>query len=156
MEAARSCEKSTRLHDVTPRCVCNLVHLCSLCYFFFNLWRCGPTRVLASSFLRFLDHTQRRTTVGKTPLDEWSARRRDLYLTTHNTYNRQTSMPAVGFESTISAGERPQTYWVSIFAIETSNCDVNVFTAHLRTRYCQLTVRVLVNMNIVTSATCFG
>ena len=41
----------------------------------------------------FLDHTQRRTTVGRTPLDEWSTRRRDLYLTTHNTRNRQTSMP---------------------------------------------------------------
>jgi hypothetical protein len=34
-------------------------------------------------FTRFLDHTQRRATVGRTPLDEWSARRRDLYLTTH-------------------------------------------------------------------------
>ena len=31
-------------------------------------------------FTRFLDHTQRRTTVGRTPLDEWSVRRRDLYL----------------------------------------------------------------------------
>ena len=31
-------------------------------------------------FLMFLDHTQRRSTVGRTPLDEWSARRRDLYL----------------------------------------------------------------------------
>ena len=59
-------------------------------------------------FLKFLDHTQRRTTVGKTPLDEWSARRRDLYLTTHDTHNRQISMPPVGFEPTISAGERPQ------------------------------------------------
>ena len=58
----------------------------------------------------FLDHTQRRTTVGRTPLDEWSARRRDLYLTTHNTRNRQISMPPVGLEPTISAGERPQTY----------------------------------------------
>ena len=38
-------------------------------------------------FLMFLDHTQRRTTVGRTPLDEWSARRRDLYLTTHDTQN---------------------------------------------------------------------
>jgi len=55
-------------------------------------------------------HTQRRTTVERTPLDEWSAWRRDLYLTTHNTHNRQTSMPSVGFEPTISAGERPQTY----------------------------------------------
>jgi len=33
---------------------------------------------MASSFLRFLDHTQRRTTVGRTPLDEWSARRRGV------------------------------------------------------------------------------
>ena len=54
-------------------------------------------------FLMFLDHTQRRTTVGRTPLDEWSARRRDLYLTTHNTHSRQISMPPVGFEHTISA-----------------------------------------------------
>ena len=61
-------------------------------------------------FLRFLDHTQRRSIVGRTPLDEWSARRRDLYLTTHNTHNRQTSMPPLGFEPTISASERPQTY----------------------------------------------
>jgi len=31
-------------------------------------------------FLMFLDHTRQRTTVGRTPLDEWSACRRDLYL----------------------------------------------------------------------------
>ena len=37
---------------------------------FFGLWRCDPTRVMASSLLRFLDHTQRRNTVGRTPLDE--------------------------------------------------------------------------------------
>jgi hypothetical protein len=37
-------------------------------------------------------HT-RRTIVGRTPLDELLARHRDLYLTTHNTHNRQTSMP---------------------------------------------------------------
>ena len=55
-------------------------------------------------FLMFLDHTQRRTTVGRTPLDERSSRRRDLYLTTHDTHNRQISMPPVGFEPTISAG----------------------------------------------------
>ena len=126
----------------------------------------APQWARASSLLRFLDDTQRRITVGSTPLDAWSARRRDLYLTTHNTHNRplpdntqhsqqtstwqhttlttdlyltthnthnrplpdntqhsqqtctwqhnthnkQTSMPPVGFEPTISAGERPQTY----------------------------------------------
>ena len=60
--------------------------------------------------LRFLDHSQRRTTVGRTPLDEWPACRRDFCLTTHNTHNRQTSIPPAGFEPTISAGKRPQTY----------------------------------------------
>ena len=59
-------------------------------------------------FFMILDHTQRRSTVGRTPLDEWSARRRDLYLTTHDTHNRQISMPPVGYKPTISAGERQQ------------------------------------------------
>ena len=78
-------------------------------YNYFFLWRCDPTRVMAFSFARFLDHTQRRTTVSRTPLDEWVARRRDLYLTTHNTHNRQISMPPLGFKPTISAVERLQT-----------------------------------------------
>jgi hypothetical protein len=77
--------------------------------YFVCFGRDSPQWVMAFSFTRFLDITQRRTTVGRTPLEEWSARRRDLYLTTHNTHNRQTSMPLVGFEPTISAGERPQT-----------------------------------------------
>jgi hypothetical protein len=33
-----------------------------------------------------LDHTHAYTTVGRTPLDEGSARRRDLYLTTQTLY----------------------------------------------------------------------
>jgi hypothetical protein len=49
----------------------------------------------------FLYHTQRHTTVGRIPLDKWSARRRDLYLTTHITNNRKTSMPPVGLKPTI-------------------------------------------------------
>jgi hypothetical protein len=65
----------------------------------------------------FLDHTQRRTTVGRTPLDERSARRRELYLTTHDTHNTQISMPPVGFEPTISAGERPAMRSIYIYDI---------------------------------------
>jgi len=57
-----------------------------------------------------VDHTQLRITVGRTPPDELSVRRRDLYLTKKNAHNRQTSMLRVGFEPTISAGERPQAY----------------------------------------------
>ena len=76
----------------------------------FFTWRNSSQCARVSSFTRFLDHTQQRATFGRTPLDEWSAHRRDLYLTTRNTHKRQTSMPLVGFESTISAGERPQSY----------------------------------------------
>jgi hypothetical protein len=52
----------------------------------------------------FLDHTHPRSRVRMTPLDESSARRRDLYLTKHDTHNRQIFMLPVGFEPTISAG----------------------------------------------------
>jgi hypothetical protein len=76
---------------------------------FVYFWRDSHQWTRASSFTRFLDHTQWRTTVGRTPLDEWSIRRRDLYLS-HNNHNRQTSMPPVELEPTISAGDRPQTY----------------------------------------------
>jgi hypothetical protein len=41
---------------------------------------------------KFLDHTQRHTTVGRTSLDEWSARRRDLYLTVQ--HSKQTDSQA--------------------------------------------------------------
>ena len=85
----------------------NLFYLFIYLFIFGAATQRGPWPPLSWGFL---DHTQRRTTVGKTPLNEWLARHRDLYLTTHNTHNRQTSMPPVGFETTISAGERPQTY----------------------------------------------
>ena len=76
--------------------------------FCFLFGRNSPQWARASSS-RFLDHTW-RTTVGRTPLDEWSAHRRDLYLITQNTNNRRTYMPPVGFEPTVSAGEWPQTH----------------------------------------------
>jgi hypothetical protein len=62
-------------------------------------------------FSIFLDHTQRRTTVGRTPLYEWSARRRDLYLTTHDTHNRQICMPPAGFKLTISGDRGFESHW---------------------------------------------
>jgi hypothetical protein len=76
---------------------------------FFMIVRDSPQGARASSFTRFLDHTQRRSRSGRTPLDELSARRRNLYLTTHNNHNRQESIHPVRFETTISACERPQT-----------------------------------------------
>jgi hypothetical protein len=69
---------------------------------------------MASSFLRFLHHTQRRTTVGRTP---------------------------VGFEPTITAGERPQTYALERAATGTGytyiyNFEISVY-AHTRPELAQ-------------------
>jgi len=58
----------------------------------FFAWRKSPppppqwARVFSLS--GFHDHTQRHTTVVRTPLDEWSARRKDPNLTTHKTRKR--------------------------------------------------------------------
>ena len=113
-------EESRKVYVPARNLVLLLLHFTySAFIYFFPLWRCGPTRAMASSFLRFLNHTQRRIAVGRTPLDECSVRRRDFYLTTHNTHNRQTSMPPVGFKPTMSAGERPQTYAVDGAAMGT-------------------------------------
>ena len=68
---------------------------------------------MASSFTRFLDHTQRRITVGRTPLEEWSARRRDLYLPTHNAHKRH---PCPRWDSN---SQSHQTYSLDHAAIET-------------------------------------
>jgi hypothetical protein len=53
--------------------------------------------------------TLRHTTFGRNPLDEWSARSRDLYLTIHNTVKGQTAMLRAGVEQAILASERPRT-----------------------------------------------
>ena len=56
-------------------------------YFFF-LWRFDPIQchglVLRGSAIILTGHN----TIGMTPLDDWSARRRDLYLTLHKTQKK--------------------------------------------------------------------
>ena len=79
----QSCGYSVLICGVTPGCFCDD---------FICFWRNSPQWAMTSSFTKFLDHTQRRTTVGRTPPDECSARRRDLYLTAHNTHNSHTSI----------------------------------------------------------------
>ena len=91
---------------------------------FYFFWY-NPQWARASSFTRFLDHTRRKTTVGRTPLDVWLARRRDLYLTTHNNHNRQISMPPMEYEPTISAGEQPQTYTLERVAVNSGQEEHN-------------------------------
>jgi hypothetical protein len=69
----------------------------------------------------------RHTTLGRTPLDKWSARRRDLYLTTHNNHKRQTSMPLAGFEPAIPASKRPQTHALDCAATGISEYSTYVY-----------------------------
>jgi hypothetical protein len=78
---------------------------------FFFLWLDSPFGGLGRLIFRGFTITHfRLITFGRIPLDEGPARRRDLYLTTHNTHNRQTSMPPEGFEPAIPASERSQTH----------------------------------------------
>jgi hypothetical protein len=59
-----------------------------------------------------------RHTFGKTPQDERSARRSDLYLITNIIHKSQTSMPPAGFETTIPPRERLYTQAVDREATE--------------------------------------
>jgi hypothetical protein len=80
-------------------------------FFPLYLWLDSPIWAWASPFHRGFTITHfRHTTVGRTPLDEGPAHRRDLYLTTHNTHKIQTSMSPLGFEPTILVSERPKTH----------------------------------------------
>jgi hypothetical protein len=76
-------------------------------------------------------NTLRHITLGRTPLDESSATSpcRDLYLTTHNTHNRQTSMPQAGFEPAIPTCERSQTH-----AVDSATNGVGSFYIHYNIR----------------------
>jgi len=84
---------------------CNFGLFWSNFVFFFGHNSPPPQWPISFSFTRFLlvDYTQRRTTFGSSLLDEWSACRRDLYLTTHSTHNRH---PCPGGIRTHNLGKR--------------------------------------------------
>jgi hypothetical protein len=137
--------KSFVLHWRGEKCnwSTHLCHLSVINILIFFIWRNSPQWSRPSSFTRFLYHIQRRTTVCRTDLDEWSARRTDLYLTTHNKHKGQTSIPPVGFDHTISAGERPQTYALDRAATETGKC------TDLKDLYSTVTVYQLFMQNMI-------
>jgi hypothetical protein len=102
-------------HPTNGRCSNDIstkaVSLSTLGFFF--QWRNGPQWARTSSLSRL--HDLRYTTLGRTPLDEWSARRRDLHLTTHNTHKRHThththTHDTGGIRTCKQACERPQTH----------------------------------------------
>jgi hypothetical protein len=88
---------------IPPYCVTSVIKIVFNLQFF-CFWRDSPQWARASSFTRFLDHTQRRTAVGMTPLDEWSA------CTGTSTWQHTTFKKNIRAPGGISAGEPPQTY----------------------------------------------
>jgi hypothetical protein len=71
---------------------------------FFSSWFDSPNRPGPRLGLGF-GITLRHTTLGRDSLDEASACLKDLYLTTHNTHNRQASIIPAAFEPAIPASE---------------------------------------------------
>ena len=82
-----------------------------------------PSRPRPPHYLGFII-TLIDKTVGRTALNECSNRRRDLYLTTHNTRERQTTISLAGFEPTIPASELLQTHALDHATTGTSNSDI--------------------------------
>jgi len=73
-----------------------------------------PHSFLGGLFVKvFRSHSE---THRRTPLNEWCVRRRELYLTTHNTHKRQTAMHPEGFEAAIPASNRPEIHAVECVA----------------------------------------
>jgi hypothetical protein len=69
-------------------------------------------------------HSFRHTTLDRTPLNEESTRRTDLYLTQHNSHKRQISMSPAAFEPTVSAIQRQRTRVLDRAATAFSECAV--------------------------------
>jgi hypothetical protein len=67
--------------------------------------------------------TLRHTTFGRTHLNEWQAGRRNLYLKTHNTHKRQTSIFPKGFEPPVLGSERPHTH-----ALDRTATEINIYS----------------------------
>jgi hypothetical protein len=87
------------------------------------LWLCSLARAMAYSSTKLFDHTQRRATVSRTPLDEWSARGRDLYLTTHSTQQTNIHVPGGirthdrSIRAAVDLRFRPRGHWDRIYYI---------------------------------------
>ena len=91
----------------------------------FPLWRFDPIPGRGLPLRGFAFTLIWHTTLGRTPLDKWSARRSDVYLTSHNT--QQTSTSPTVFEPTIPAIERLQTYTVDRASTRTGTHNTLIF-----------------------------
>ena len=82
----------------------------------------GPNNHHCSVF----ESTLRQTTIGRTPLNDGHARRTDLYLTTHNTHYKETTMPLARFEPAILASLQSQNHVLDRLATGIGNISKNI------------------------------
>ena len=88
-------------------------HPLELRYLFLFLWCSSSNRAQASSFFRFLEHTQLHTQTLTVSRLLWKSDQLVVEAstyTTHYKYKRLTSVPSAGLEPVIPAVEQPQTY----------------------------------------------
>ena len=87
-------------HTVLTSSPCPIMNLC---------FRMARQRLVRQGLpiSRLHDHTK---THHRTPLNEWSARRRGLYLTAHTALTRDRHPPPTGFEPAIPESGRPYTH----------------------------------------------
>jgi hypothetical protein len=117
------------------------VNLWSTCRDIDTDFFCGATALSepGPSRYRGFMNAPRHTTLGRTPLDEWPARRRDLYLTTNNIYKRQASIPPAGFEPAIPKSKQPQTHALDRAGTWLGRCcwySLSLFVTHLSNAWC--------------------
>jgi hypothetical protein len=112
--------------DVQIICVlCCQIYLFIYLFIYFSVWRLSPTHSTCKCLTLHLialkgTHTNTHIHIfSTTPLDEWSALRRHLYLTKHSTQKRQTCMLLAGFEPTIPGSWEPQIHALDRAAIGT-------------------------------------
>jgi muconolactone delta-isomerase len=77
-------------------------------WFLLLLWRCAPMWAMVFTVYRFLDHAQRRTTVGRTPLDEWSSSSQKP-LADNAQQSQQANIHAIGGNRKHNIGRRAAT-----------------------------------------------
>ena len=85
----------------------------------------GQSRPILGSF--YITHTQWHITVGRTLLNEGSARPRDLHQATHSIHKRQQFMPLARLEPAFPASERSQA-----LAVDRSVTGIGIGERYLR------------------------
>ena len=115
------------------------------------VWPLVPTHCMCRGLLLHRTTLRNKHTFSRAPLDKRSALRRDLYLTTHNIYKRQTSILPAEFEPAVPTGAWPPGSAIIKLATKFSAAyQREIKLSHHKLRHC-ICVRILWNGRICSS-----